>query len=465
MDRRIYGLETEYGLTCSHEGRRTLGPDEAARYLFRRIVARSRSSNVFMENGARLYLDVGNHPEYATAECDTLPDLLAQDKAGDLVMGELVEQAQRRMADDGVEGSIYLFKNNLDSAGNSYGCHENYLLARDGDLARLTEALTPFLLTRQLICGAGKVSVSVSGDAEYLLSQRADVMWEASSSATTRSRPMINTRDEPHADAELYRRLHVIVGDSNMSETTTMLKVGSTDLVLRALEAGATPPDVRPASQTRAIRAVARDLTGRVPLATTSGRPASALDVQRQYRDLAGDHLARYGAARPWDEDVLALWTKVLDALAAGDLDPIATDIDWVIKQRVIGRYAERHGLELGDPRIVRLELSYHDIDPQRGLFFRLQRAGAASRVLTDEAIAQARRTAPATTRAHLRGQFVTVARQHGRDFTVDWSHLRLNDESQRTILCKDPFASEDPRVTRIVARLAGQRATPGNPV
>ena len=226
MERRIFGIENEYGITCPTRGQRTLTPDEVARHLFRKVVAWGRSSNVFLSNGARLYLDVGSHPEYATPECDSILQLVAHDKAGERVVEALAADAQQRLVDDEVAGDIYVFKNNTDSAGNSYGCHENYLVRRSGEFQAVSDVLLPFLISRQLICGAGKLVVSSKG-ATYAVSQRADHIWEGVSSATTRSRPIINTRDEPHADAEHYRRLHVIVGDSNMSETTTMLKVGS----------------------------------------------------------------------------------------------------------------------------------------------------------------------------------------------------------------------------------------------
>ncbi|HEX2072869.1 MAG TPA: proteasome accessory factor PafA2 family protein, partial [Geodermatophilus sp.] len=214
MDRRIFGIETEYGVTCTFRGQRRLSPDEVARYLFRRVVSWGRSSNVFLRNGSRLYLDVGSHPEYATAECDDLVELVVHDKAGERILEGLLVDAEQRLAEEGVTGDIYLFKNNTDSAGNSYGCHENYLVGRHGEFSRLADVLIPFLVSRQIVVGAGKVLQTPRG-AIYCVSQRAEHIWEGVSSATTRSRPIINTRDEPHADAERYRRLHVIVGDSN----------------------------------------------------------------------------------------------------------------------------------------------------------------------------------------------------------------------------------------------------------
>src|ERR1700709_1223019 len=237
MDRRIYGLENEYGVTCTFKGQRRRCADRFARYLFRKVVSWGRSSNVFLRNGARLYLDVGSHPEYATPECDDIIDLVAHDKAGERVLEGLLVDAERRLHDEGIAGDVYLFKNNTDSAGNSYGCHENYLVSRHGEFSRLADVLIPFLVTRQIICGAGKVTQTPRG-ASYSVSQRAEHIWEGVSSATTRSRPIINTRDQPPPDAQRFRRLHVIVGDSNMNETTTLLKVGATHLVLRMIEAG-----------------------------------------------------------------------------------------------------------------------------------------------------------------------------------------------------------------------------------
>ena len=457
MDRRIYGIETEYGLTCTVEGRRRLSPDEVARYMFRGIVAWGRSSNVFLENGARLYLDVGNHPEYATAECDTLPDLLAQDRAGETLVQGLADDARERMAQDGIEASVYVFKNNLDSAGTSYGCHENYLVARSTNLDALGDALLPFLVTRQLVCGAGHVLVDARGVGTYVLSQRADVMWEGASSATTRSRPMINTRDEPHADADRFRRLHVIVGDSSMCETTTMLKVGATDLVLRALEAGRAAPDLALANPMTAIRAASRDLHGGGVLALARGGHARAREVQRAYFELAAAHLAAEGPTRPLDAEVLDLWGRTLDGLEAGDMSGVADEIDWVLKHRLLTRFAERHGLDLADPRVAQVELNIHDIDPRRGVIARMRAKGLLPGVVTTEEIARATTTAPTTTRAHLRGAFVAAARRHGRDHTVDWSHLRLDDQAGRTVLCKDPFLAEDPRVADLIALVTGE--------
>ena len=340
MQRRIFGLETEFGVTCTFHGQRRLSPDEVARYLFRRVVSWGRSSNVFLRNGARLYLDVGSHPEYATAECDSLAQLVAHDKAGERILEDLLVDAERRLVDEGIGGDIYLFKNNTDSAGNSYGCHENYLVARAGEFSRIADVLLPFLVTRQLICGAGKVLQTPRG-AVYCLSQRAEHIWEGVSSATTRRRPIINTRDEPHADAERYRRLHVIVGDSNMSEVTTLLKVGSAHLVLEMIEAGVQFRDFTLDNPIRAIREISHDLTGRRTVRLAGGREASALDIQREYHARAVDHVAARGSALP-DRTitrVLDLWGRTLDAVESENLSLIDREIDWAIKHRLVERY------------------------------------------------------------------------------------------------------------------------------
>ncbi|EFL31002.1 Pup--protein ligase [Streptomyces sp. NPDC006372] len=451
MDRRIFGLENEYGVTCTFRGQRRLSPDEVARYLFRRVVSWGRSSNVFLRNGARLYLDVGSHPEYATPECDNVIELVTHDKAGERILEGLLVDAERRLHEEGIAGDVYLFKNNTDSAGNSYGCHENYLVARHGEFSRLADILIPFLVTRQLLCGAGKVLQTPRG-AVYCVSQRAEHIWEGVSSATTRSRPIINTRDEPHADAERYRRLHVIVGDSNMSETTMLLKVGATDLVLRMIEAGTVMRDLTLENPIRAIREVSHDITGRRKVRLASGREASALEVQREYYEKALDFCERRGIRTGTVERVLELWGRTLDAIETEDLDRIGTEIDWVMKYKLIERYRSKNNMTMSHPRVAQIDLAYHDIHRRRGLYYLLEKKGQAARVCNDLKIFEGKSVPPQTTRARLRGDFIRRAQEQRRDFTVDWVHLKLNDQAQRTVLCKDPFRSVDDRVEKLIA-------------
>lgn len=448
--RRIFGIETEFGITCAADGQRTLTPDEVARYLFRKVVAWGRSSNVFLTNGSRLYLDVGSHPEYATAECDSLRQVIVHDRAGERIVEALGVDAQARLAADNVRGEIFVFKNNTDSAGNSYGCHENYLIRRAGDFGQITEALLPFLVSRQLICGAGRIVPTAKG-ATFSLSQRADHIWEGVSSATTRSRPIINTRDEPHADAEHFRRLHVIVGDSSMSEVTNLLKIGSCDLVLRLLEENRPLRDLTLENPIRAIREISYDPTGRKVVRLASGRTMSALALQREYHAAVARALAEDGPTDPDHERVFELWGRTLDAVEFDRLDLVDTEIDWVIKRRLLMEYAAKHGVGLEHPRLAQLDLAYHDIRRDRGVFYLLQRRGRAARAITDPEVFRAKTVAPQTTRARLRGAFVSAAQRNQRDFTVDWVHLKLNDQAQRTILCKDPFAAEDERVERLI--------------
>ena len=453
MDRRIFGLETEYGVTCAVDSGRGLSADEVARYLFRKVVAWGRSSNVFLRNGSRLYLDVGSHPEYATAECDDVRQLVAHDRGGERILEGLVADAQQRLEHEGVPGTIHLFKNNTDSAGNSYGCHENYLVRRQGDFGRLADVLVPFLITRQVLTGAGKVLPSARG-ATYTLSQRADHIWESVSSATTRSRPIINTRDEPHADAESYRRLHVIVGDSSMSETTTLLKVGATDLILRLVEAGVPMREIALENPMRAIREISHDLTGSKPVQLANGRTASAIEIQEEFLGRVQEHVADHVELTPVIKQTLELWERGLRAVRTGDLSLVDRELDWVIKLRLVQRYQDKHGIGLDDPRIARLDLAYHDISRSEGLYNLLAARGLVERVVTDLDVFEATAVPPQTTRARLRGEFVRRAQEARRDYTVDWVHLKLNDQAQRTVLCKDPFRSVDERVDRLLESL-----------
>lgn len=452
MQRRIYGLENEYGITCTLDGKRRLSPDEVARYLFRRVVAWGRSSNVFLGNGARLYLDVGSHPEYATPECDKLYDLVVYDKAGEWILQQLLETAGQRLNDEGIRGDLYLFKNNTDSAGNSYGCHENYLTTRTDDLGYLTQVLIPFLISRQIYTGAGKILQTPRG-AMFSLTQRAEHIWEGVSSATTRSRPIINTRDEPHADATRYRRLHVIVGDSNMSEYTTFLKMGATGLLLRMLEdPGVVMRDMTLENPIRAIREISQDPTLKAKVRLANGRDLTALEMQTEYLE----RVLRYAEHHQLDDEeqkALNMWEYCMNGLAN---DPLKLDreLDWVIKYRLMENYQERRGIPLSDPRIALLDLQYHDINPARGLFYKLQHRDLVERITNDQDIERAVEYAPTTTRAHLRGKFIKAAKARKRDYTVDWVHLKLNDEAQKTLVLKDPFAADDTRVDRFISSL-----------
>ncbi|HVB50811.1 MAG TPA: Pup--protein ligase [Acidimicrobiales bacterium] len=452
MLRRIFGVETEYGITFSLRGQRRLSPDEVSRFLFRKVVAWGRSSNVFLENGSRLYLDVGSHPEYATAECDSLDDLVAQDKAGESILRELVGYAQAQLSEEGIRGDIYLFKNNTDSTGNSYGCHENYCIERIEDLSRLEEMFIPFLISRQIFTGAGKVVTNAKGTA-YSMSQRAEHIWEAISSATTRSRPIINTRDEPHADPEKYRRLHVIVGDSNMSEFATYLKVGTAAVVLAMIEDKTTVMrDYSMASPINALRDISYDLWSKEPVKLLNGRDLTALEIQEDLCERAELFLQSHDL--PADQvHAVKLWREVIEQYRSDPMG-LSDRVDWIAKLQIIDRERERSGVELSDPKIALIDLLYHDTNFDRGLYYRRAARGHYQRIVSEEQIERATTTPPATTRAHMRGTFIQAAKQWRRDYTVDWVHLKLNDEMQRTVLLKDPFKSTDDRFQKLLASL-----------
>ncbi|WP_431709283.1 Pup--protein ligase [Glutamicibacter uratoxydans] len=450
MDRRIFGIETEYGLNyVPNEGRR-LTPEDAARHLFKPVVEWGKSSNVFLSNGSRLYLDVGSHPEYATAECDQLDQLIAHDRAGEAILLDLVEQAQDELAEAGHDGKLFLFKNNVDSAGNSYGCHENYLISRRTEFKRLADMLIPFLVTRQLLTGAGHL-VKLEDRTVFAFSQRADHVWEGVSSATTRSRPIINTRDEPHADAEYYRRLHVIVGDSSMSETTQLLKIGATDLVLRMIESGQIYHDLRLENPIRSIRQISHDFTGQTVVRLMGGDEPTALQIQWQLLESVSNFVQRHGAHNDYVPQVLELWERTLNAIETQNFSSINRDIDWAIKHQLLTGYAQKNGLALDSHRLAQLNLTYHDIDPNRGLFHLLARRGRASSLVTPEQIHEAINHPPASTRAKIRGKFITAARATGRRYSTDWVHMKYEEGSGGVVLCKDPFATEDPAVDELI--------------
>ena len=272
MKRRIFGLENEYGLTCTLNGQRRLRPDNVARYLFEKVIPGARNANVFLENGARLYLDTGFHPEYATPECDDVAELVIHDKAGERIVEDLLHQAEKRLREDGISGNILLFKNNTDSAGNSYGCHENYLVSRDVSLPAAGRGAHPLLRDPADLRGRRQGAADPARASTTACRQRAQHICQEISGATTSSRSIINTRDEPHADAERYRRLHVIVGDSNMSEVATYLKVGTTALVLDMIEDGFFDRDYSLQSPVQAIRDISHDPTLKETVKLKDGR-------------------------------------------------------------------------------------------------------------------------------------------------------------------------------------------------
>jgi proteasome accessory factor A len=453
----VIGLETEYGIHCTVDGQRRLPTEEVARRLFHHVVSWGRSSNVFLENGARLYLDVGSHPEYATPECSSALEAVVHERAGDRILDDLRRRTQETLLEEGIDAKVRVFRNNTDFSGNSYGSHENYLVERVGEFQPIADALLPFLVTRQIFAGAGKVLQTARG-AAYVLSQRAEHIWEGVSSATTRSRPVINSRDEPHADAERFRRLHIIVGDSNMSDFTTWLRIATCDLVIRLVEEGGALDVVPLDSPTRAIREVSRELSGRGQVRLADGADVAALDIQMRYLEAVEEFIrARHGDDVAAFE-VLSEWRRVLEALERDPME-LARELDWVAKLQLIEAYRGRHGVELDDPSVAMLDLAYHDLSAETGLHHRLERGGRVIRLADEDAVAAAMTDAPPTTRAALRARFLAAAREAGRDVTVDWVHLKINGEVPQTVMCKDPLVWDDARVDRLIEQMSSERA------
>ena len=453
------GLETEFGLMCASDsgGEPPLDVEAAAAELFRPILAAGGSTNSFLPNGARLYLDVGAHPEYATAECRSVADLVANDRAGERLYASMAAQADSRLAAKGVGGRIHLFKNNLDAAGNSFGCHENYLVRRRTDYRARIAATLPYFVTRQIVAGAGYIRRAKDGPAAYCFSQRADQMWDAISSASTRSRPMINTRDEPHGDPELYRRMHVIVGDSNMCEATTALKVAATQAVLAMLEDGGILPRMELADPVSAIRDTSADLAGRARLELADGGWITPIEVQERTREAVLRHFDAKGYTAELDAStsyLLDLWGRAVESVKSGDPSAVATEIDWAAKLSLFSRYMERAGATLDDPRLARLDLAYHDITAA-GLRPSMEETGMLRTFASAEAVRAAMTTPPSDTRAKLRGDFVEKARRRRLDYAADWTNLRLLEaEGARSVVLKDPFASVDERVDRLMEEM-----------
>lgn len=455
MRQRIFGLENEYGLIFSPNGKVYLPVEKVLGYIFEGLIPNSWPSNAFLVNGARFYQDTGCHPEYSTPECDNIFDLVTHDKAGERLVEGCLPLAEERLKEEGLNGEIFIFKNNTDSMGNTYGCHENYLMRRDVDFWKVTEQLIPFFVTRQIYAGAGKL-LKLSGKTHYFLSQRAQHIHEKTSSSTTSSRSIINTRDEPHADAEKYRRLHIIVGDSNMSEFTTLMKIGVTAVVLSMIEEGYTVPNIELEDPVKAIREISRDTTLKRRVKLEDGRELTGIEIQRLYLERAYDYLAST-EVDSITEDIVQKWENVLNKLEEDPMQ-LSRQIDWVMKKELMVSYMERKDCGWDDPRILLMDLQYHDVSRTRGLYYILEKMDMAEKVVEEEDIQLAMNEPPQTTRAKIRGDFIRFAREKNRSYTVDWTYLKLNGYWEETILCMDPFSSSDRRVEELIAAASGHR-------
>jgi len=357
-------------------------------------------ANVILTNGARLYVDHA-HPEYSTPEVTNPRDLVKWDKAGEKVMAE----AARRAASIPGSHPIHLYKNNTDNKGASYGAHENYLMRRQTPFADIVTYLTPFFVTRQVVCGAGRVGIGQDGSQPgFQISQRADFFEVEVGLETTLKRPIINTRDEPHADADKYRRLHVIIGDANLSEISTFLKVGTTALILTMIEEKALSADLAIADPVAELKAVSHDPALKHLIRLRDGRRLTALDVQWAYLERARSFVDSRGGPDEATAEVLDRWEGVLDRLSR---DPMlcADELDWVAKLRLLEGYRERERLDWASPKLALVDLQYADVRPEKGLYHRLVARGAMKTMFDDEAVRAAMVEPPADTRAYFRGR------------------------------------------------------------
>ncbi|MDO5721069.1 MAG: proteasome accessory factor PafA2 family protein [Actinomycetaceae bacterium] len=463
MNRRIFGIETEYGLNCSYPSvdASRLDAEAVARILFSPLVRAGRGVNVFLPNGGRIYLDVGAHPEYATAECDRVEELLAQVLAGDRMFADLARQADEALAADGVGARVHLLRTNEDNHANAFGCHENYSLRRTSHFREVADALVSFFVTRQILTGAGHLRAGnedgtrdSSSPARFGFSGRSWHIDDAVSSATTRSRPIINTRDEPLADPSQFRRLHVIVGDTNISQSSTALKIVMTDLMLSAIENGVHISDLALADPLTDIRRVDAHFLTPCQLRLVDGRVMTAVELQRELRSRILDSVDLAGAS-PLTLKMVDLWQRGLDAVESGDWQSVSRELDWAVKYRMFTRFRQRSGATWDDPRLARLELAYHDTVGQT-LAGRMEQSGELVRLVEPDEVSAAMDTAPTSTRAHLRGKAIAAAWDTRADLSVDWMNLRLDSKVRQNLRLTDPFG-EDPSQRQAVEAMIEQ--------
>ena len=450
MHRRIYGLETEYGIICTPENSKgkTLTVQNAVMYLFHEIISGRMYPDVFLENGARFYQDIGCHPEYATPECDDVAELVAHDKAGERIVTRLATTAERKMRADGFRGKISIFKNNLDTVGNTYGCHENYLMERNKvSFRQLASQLIPFFVTRQVFAGAGKVKPSDQGT--YEISQRAKYIREEVSIATTTARGIINTRDEPHADREKYRRLHVIVGDSNMSEFSTFLKIGTTGIVLRMIEDHFIQKRFALRNSVQAIKEISEDTTCKRLIELENGKRLSAVELQWEYFECAKRYLEQE-ESDPTTDEVMARWEYVITCLQDDPMQ-LERELDWVIKRKWLDAYVNRRSVDWDSAEVKRFDLEYHNIRPDSSVYYKAEKRGLIERIVEDAQIRRAMHTPPERTRAKFRGRFIKLVNTGKILCGVNWSYIQLYEPYQKLYLSTDPLEPEFEEASRMI--------------
>ncbi|HXA08784.1 MAG TPA: proteasome accessory factor PafA2 family protein [Chthoniobacterales bacterium] len=484
--RRVFGLETEYGITVVgaesidvvaesielvrgytehgahmkwdydledphrdargfHAAELLQDTDESAYFEIDRkrpLSFEEIKSDLVLSNGARFYNDHA-HPEYSTPECTTLRELVAQDKAGERILAECARRRNLRLPND---QAVRLYKNNTDFSGHSYGCHDNYLMRRDVPWDRIVAGVLPFLVTRQIFAGAGKMGIEAESAAGqpgiYQISQRADFFATLVSIDTMNRRPLVNTRDEPHADSSRYRRFHVILGDANMSEWATALKIGTTALVLDLIERGGAP-QIEIAQPINATKSISRDQTYDWIIELTDGRKISAIDVQRIYLGAARKSTRNPDAEVEW---LLREWETVLNDLER-DVRLCRDRVDWVAKKELLEALLREEELSWIDPWLQSIDLEYHNIVPDEGLHYELVRQGAMRQFVSEEEIKHAIFAPPADTRAFFRGR--SVARFNSQIKSIQWDEIVFAAGAipQRVPL---PHPSDNPRLAAL---------------
>lgn len=402
-------------------------------------------SDLVLSNGARFYNDHA-HPEYSTPECTLIRDIVAQDKAGERIIAEC---ARRRNAHLPEDQEVRLYKNNTDFVGHSYGCHDNYLMRRDVPWGRVVSGMLPFLITRQIFAGAGKMGVEVEGASSqpgvYQISQRSDFFSVLVSIDTMNKRPLVNTRDEPHADVNRYRRFHVIIGDANMSEWATALKIGTTALVLELIENG-TAPELEIAQPIDATKLISRDQTYDWIIELRDGRKISAIEVQRLYLKAAqrSEH-----AREPDTAWLLAEWENVLNDLER-DVSLTRDRVDWVAKKFLLSALQEEEKLSWNDPWLQAIDLEYHNVAPDQGLFYELLRQGSMRRVVKEEDVKSAIFSPPETTRAYFRGR--SVAKFNNAITSIQWDEIVFAHDGREQRVSLPEVSDSDARLQRLHA-------------
>ncbi len=411
-------------------------------------------ANVILTNGARYYVDHA-HPEFSTPECTNPRQLVVYDKAGERILESSIERASAMMPGG---GRVIVYKNNTDGKGASYGTHENYLVDRAVPFVRIARDIMPFFVSRQIFTGAGLLSAGERGrDVPFQISQRADFFEAEVGLETTLKRPIVNTRDEPHADPEKYRRLHVIIGDANMSEVATFLKTGTTAVILRMIEDDAILEDLSLDNAVQALRAISHDPACTLPVRLKDGRSVRAVDIQWGYFEMAEKYFARHDPD-PWSSSVMTRWESVLEAVES---DPLTLDrqVDWVAKFTLLSSYRDKHGLEWSDPKLHMLDLQYHDIRRDKGLAYVLERSGKLERLASDEEIDRAVDLPPKDTRAYFRGRCLAQFARQIAAASWDSVIFDVGGESLQRVPMAEPLRGTESHVKELLDKTpdAGQ--------